>query len=172
MEERLILKMGHPLLHCKSLEVDVFNTNELDATIRMLNETQDAYQGAGIAAPQLGINARILCCGGETARYSQSIGTKRLVMVNPELTVTTDELVSGWEGCLSVPGLRGLVLRYKSVSYRARDAMGNIIEGEVSGFLARVLQHECDHLNGVLFPERIKNFKHFSFEESLTEEVI
>lgn len=167
-----ILKMGHPLLHCKSLEVESFNTNELDATIRMLEEAQDSYQGAGIAAPQLGINARILCVGGETARYAQSVGTKRLVMINPELKIETDELVSGWEGCLSVPGLRGLVLRYKSVSYRAKDAMGNVIEGTVSEFLARALQHECDHLEGVLFPERIRNFKHFGFEESLAEEVI
>lgn len=167
-----ILKMGHPLLHCQSLAVEEFNTNELDATIKMLQEAQDQHQGAGVAAPQLGINARVLCCGGETDRYSQSKGTKQLVLINPELTIESDELISGWEGCLSVPGLRGLVMRYKSVSYRARDALGNIIQGKADGFMARVLQHECDHLDGVLFPERIKNFKHFGFEESLTEEVI
>ena len=167
-----ILKMGHPLLHCKSLPVEEFNTNELDATINMLLDAQKAHQGAGLAAPQLGINARILCVGGETTRYSQSRGTECLVMINPELAIESDELVSGWEGCLSVPGLRGLVLRYQTVSYRAKDVLGNDIAGEVSGFMARALQHECDHLDGVLFPERVKNFKCFGFEEALTEEVI
>jgi len=164
----LILKMGHPLLRCESLEVEQFNCPELFSLAKQLLKVQAEYAGAGLSAPQLGFNQRVICFGGKTPRYADSEATAPIVLINPELFPQGKEMVEGWEGCLSVPGLRGLVARYETVEYRGFDIFGKKICGVVSGFLARALQHECDHLDGILFPDRIQDLKHFGYEEAMT----
>lgn len=166
-----ILKMGHPLLSCRSSEVEDFNSPNLDGLVKLLLETQQEHQGAGLAAPQVGINSRVICLGGATTRYPQAQDSEVLLLINPTFAPLSDEVIEGWEGCLSVPGLKGLVPRYYAVRYKGFDALGNSVAGELEGFMARVLQHECDHLDGVLFPERIENFKKFGYEESLVSEL-
>lgn len=164
----LILKMGHPLLKCESLEVEKFNCQELFALVDQLLKVQSEYSGAGLSAPQLGFNQRVICFGGKTSRYTDSQDVQPTVLINPQLLPQSKVMVEGWEGCLSIPGLRGLVSRYETIEYQGFDVFGKKITGVVSGFLARALQHECDHLDGILFPERIEDLKQFGYEEAMT----
>ena len=164
----LILKMGHPLLRCESLEVEKFDCPELFSLVDQLLKAQVEHHGAGIAAPQLGFNQRIICFGGRTPRYECSGSEEPIVLINPEIKPASNKIVEDWEGCLSIPGLRGLVARHQAVSYKGYDVYGRKVEGLVSDFLARALQHECDHLDGVLFPERIQDLKHFGYEEAMS----
>jgi peptide deformylase len=163
-----ILKMGHPLLTTRCNEVLEFNSSQLDRLIECLLDTREDSQGVGIAAPQVGMNQRVICFGGLSHRYPKAkSATLVTVLVNPCFEVLGDELIDGWEGCLSIPGLRGLVPRHYHIQYSGRNAAGELVAGEAKGFEARVIQHEVDHIEGVLFPQRLKDLTMFGYEEEL-----
>lgn len=165
--------MGDPLLRRVADPVATLNTPELHELIADLDETMRALSGAGIAAPQIGVNQRVVIFElQENPRYPHVSPVPYTVLVNPVLTVLDDEQDEGWEGCLSVPGLRGLVPRYRNLRYQGFDASGNPIDRTVSGFHARVVQHEVDHLDGVLFPQRVKDMTQFGFEEALVGQMV
>jgi len=164
-----VLKMGHPLLFKQCKTVTEFNCVGLDVLAERLLVAREHHQGAGIAAPQIGSDQRVICYGGKTQRYPMANACPPKLLVNPAYQPLGDELNDDWEGCLSVPGLRGLVARFTHVKYTGFDVDGNPVNGQASGFLARVLQHEIDHLNGVLFPQRVKDFSYFGFEEAFAE---
>src|SRR5690606_5694076 len=147
MAVRPVLKMGNPLLLERSREVTQFGSAELDTLLADMRDTMDALDGAGLAAPQIGVPLRVVIFGVErNPRYPHAEEVPYTVLVNPVIQPLGEALEEGWEGCLSVPGMRGLVPRYRSIRYRGTDQHGNPIEREVSGFHARVVQHECDHL--------------------------
>lgn len=163
-----ILKMGDPRLLDVATPVTTFNTPELDALIVDLIDTMKAANGAGLAAPQIGVPLRVVIFGFEhNPRYPDAGAVPFTVLCNPVLTPLSDEMEDGWEGCLSVPGLRGLVPRHSHLRYTGFDAHGNTIDRTVAGFHARVVQHECDHLDGVLYPRRIKDLTQFGFIDAL-----
>ncbi|PZP57658.1 MAG: peptide deformylase [Azospira oryzae] len=168
MAVREVLRMGDPRLLERARPVERFDTPELHALVQDLRDTMQALNGAGIAAPQIGVGLQVVIFGlTRNPRYPDAEEVPFTVLVNPELTPTDETLEEGWEGCLSVPGMRGLVPRYRSVRYRGYDAQGNAIDRTVSGFHARVVQHECDHLNGILYPMRIRDLTKFGFTEVL-----
>jgi peptide deformylase len=165
---REILKMGDPRLLEKSRPVEAFGTPELRALIEDMQDTMQDANGAGLAAPQIGVGLRLVIFGFESnPRYPQVEAVPFTILVNPVLTPLSDELEEDWEGCLSVPGLRGVVPRWTRLSYRGFDAEGGLIEREATGFHARVVQHECDHLDGILYPMRIRDFTKFGYTEVL-----
>lgn len=165
--------MGHPLLFEKSHEVSQFSTKELQLLIQDLRDTMHAEEGAGIAAPQIGELSRVVIFGikKDNTRYPGREEIPETVLINPVITPLNDSTEAGWEGCLSVPGMRGLVSRYQRVRYQGFDEHGNGIEREVEGFHARVVQHECDHLDGILYPMRIEDMRNFGFEEQLKDKI-
>ena len=168
MSVRLVLRMGEPLLLEKAQLVTAFNTPELHALIQDMQDTMNAMDGAGIAAPQIGVSLQAVIFGvGSNPRYPDAEQVPYTVLINPTLTPVGDEIEDGWEGCLSVPGLRGVVPRYIRLHYTGFDQFGEPMDRLVSGFHARVVQHECDHLNGILYPMRIKNLKDFGFTDVL-----
>jgi peptide deformylase len=168
MTIRTVLRMGDPRLLGIARSVEAFGTHELAALIDDLFETMRAHDGVGIAAPQIGVDLAVVIFGFETnPRYPQEQAVPETVLVNPVLTPLTDEEEEGWEGCLSVPGLRGLVPRWKRIRYTGFDEHGMPIERTVEGFHARVVQHECDHLIGRLYPTRIRDLTKFGFTEEL-----
>ncbi|NOZ54081.1 MAG: peptide deformylase [Gammaproteobacteria bacterium] len=170
MAVRKVLRMGHPILLEPSANVNEFNTTDVDNLIQDLFDTMHAEEGIGIAAPQIGVLKRIVIFGVEAQnrRYPNNREAIPLtVLINPVIEVLSDEMEADWEGCLSVPGMRGMVKRYQHIRYRGYDPKGNAIEREVTGFHARVVQHECDHLNGILYPQRIDNMLQFGFKEEL-----
>ena len=168
MTVRDILKMGDPRLLLQAEPVAQFNTPELHALIADMFETMHAANGAGLAAPQIGINLQLVIFGfGENQRYPDAPPVPETVLLNPVLTPLSQELEEGWEGCLSVPGLRGVVPRHTRLRYSGVDQFGGVIDREVDGFHARVVQHECDHLIGMLYPMRITDFSRFGFAEVL-----
>lgn len=172
MALRDILKMGDPRLLRQAELVGQFDTPELHALIADLFETMYAVNGAGLAAPQIGENLQVVIFGfKKNVRYPDAPEVPETVLINPVLTPWSDEQEDGWEGCLSVPGLRGVVPRYSKLHYKGYDQYGNVIERTVDGFHARVVQHECDHLIGVLYPMRIKDFTQFGFTEILFPEL-
>ncbi|MCG6970121.1 MAG: peptide deformylase [Gammaproteobacteria bacterium] len=173
MAARKVLKMGHPLLLEKSHEVTQFSTKELQHLIRDLRDTMHAEEGAGIAAPQIGVMRRVVIFGVEkdNARYPGRGEISETVLINPIITPLDDTLEDGWEGCLSVPGMRGLVPRYTRVRYQGFDENGQKIDRDVDGFHARVVQHECDHLDGILYPMRIQDMREFGFKEELKDKL-
>ena len=173
MAARKVLRMGHPLLLEKSHEVTEFSTKELQQLIQDLRDTMRAEEGAGIAAPQIGVLRRVVIFGitKDNARYPGRGEIPETVLINPIITPLEDATEDGWEGCLSVPGMRGLVSRYTRVSYRGYDEFGNVINREVDGFHARVVQHECDHLDGILYPMRVKDMREFGFKDELTDKL-
>jgi peptide deformylase len=172
MALRDILKMGDPRLLRQAELVGQFDTPELHALIADLFETMYAVNGAGLAAPQIGENLQVVIFGfKKNVRYPDAPEVPETVLINPVLTPLSDEQEDGWEGCLSVPGLRGVVPRYSKLHYKGYDQYGNVIERTVDGFHARVVQHECDHLIGVLYPMRIKDFTQFGFTEILFPEL-
>src|SRR5262245_45671155 len=156
MTVREILKMGDPRLLRVAQPVRDFDTPELHALVADMFETMAAARGAGLAAPQIGVDLQLVIFGFERIeRYPDAPAVPPTVLVNPLVTPLPGDLVEGWEGCLSVPGLRGVVPRHARIRYRGWDPKGNVIEREVDGFHARVVQHECDHLIGRLYPTRM-----------------
>ncbi len=167
MPVRPVLKMGDPRLLQRSGPVTEFGA-ALDALVSDMIDTMRALDGAGLAAPQIGVPLRVVIFGVEkNPRYPEAEEVPFTVLVNPVIAPRGAETEDGWEGCLSVPGLRGLVPRYRSLGYRGVDQHGSPIEREVSGFHARVVQHECDHLDGILYPMRIRDLRAFGFTEVL-----
>ena len=172
MAVRKVIKMGHPLLLERAKEVESYATPELDSLINDMKDTMADLDGAGLAAPQIAQSLRIVIFGVEAnSRYPDVESVPETVLINPEITVLDSEKEPGWEGCLSVPRMRGLVPRYKSIKYRGYDQNGELIEREASGFHARVVQHEVDHLDGILYPQRIENMQNFGFEDELFKSV-
>ena len=166
-----ILKMGDPRLLEKSKPIKDLNAIDLDQLIQDMIDTMEANDGAGLAAPQIGINIQLVIFGfKKNDRYPDAEEVPFTVLINPKITPIGDEIEDGWEGCLSVPGLRGVVPRYKKISYQGIDQYGKKIERKVDGFHSRVVQHECDHLFGILYPMRIKDFTKFGFHEALFPE--
>jgi peptide deformylase len=156
--------MGDPRLLTVAKAVSGFDTAELHALIADLDDTMKAKQGAGIAAPQIGVGLRVVIFGvGASPRYPEADLVPYTVLINPRLTPFDDDLEEGWEGCLSVPGMRGRVPRFTRLRYQGFDQFGATIEREVAGFHARVVQHECDHLDGILYPMRIPDLRNFGF---------
>ena len=163
-----VLRMGDPRLREVSQPVDVFDTPELHALIADMKDTMDAYDGAGLAAPQIGVLKRVMIFGIESnPRYPDAEAVPMTTLINPDFDVITEQAEAGWEGCLSVPGMRGIVSRPAHIRYRGYDEFGMLIEREVDGFHARVFQHEFDHLDGVLYPDRIEDHHSFGFVEEL-----
>ncbi len=160
--------MGDPRLLEKARPVEAFGTPELRMLVTDMQDTMRAANGAGLAAPQIGVGLRVVIFGFEAnPRYPQAGPVPFTILVNPALTALTDELEEGWEGCLSVPGLRGVVPRFLRLAYRGFDLEGAMIEREAAGFHARVVQHECDHLDGILYPMRIRDYAKFGYTDVL-----
>ncbi len=160
--------MGHPLLLQQAKPVTAFNTPELHALLEDMRDTMAHLDGAGLAAPQIGVSLQVVIFGlTHNPRYPDAEEVPATVLINPVLTALGQEQEEGWEGCLSVPGFRGMVPRYCRLRYQGYDAMGNFLDRTVSGFHARVVQHECDHLIGVLYPMRIRDFSRFGFTDVL-----
>jgi peptide deformylase len=168
MPIRPVLRMGDPLLLQKAAPVTAFDTPELHALIKDMEDTMAHMNGAGIAAPQIGVSLRVVIFGvGKNPRYPDAELVPYTVLINPTLQPVNDEQEDGWEGCLSVPGMRGIVPRYVRLHYTGFDQYGNPIDRLVSGFHARVVQHECDHLDGILYPMRIRDLANFGFQDVL-----
>jgi len=162
-----VLKMGEPLLRAVAQPVARFDA-QLAALVADMDDTMRALSGAGIAAPQIGVSARVVIFElKDNPRYPHIQPVPYTVLVNPLLTPLTDEEAEGWEGCLSVPGLRGLVPRVTRLRYSGFDLAGVPLERTVEGFHARVVQHEVDHLDGILFPQRVRDLRNFGFEDVL-----
>lgn len=160
--------MGDPRLLGKARPVETFGTPELRQLAADMQDTMRAADGAGLAAPQIGVGLRVVIFGIESnPRYPKAEPVPFTILVNPALTPLSDELEEGWEGCLSVPGLRGLVPRFARLAYRGFDLDGAPIERKAAGFHARVVQHECDHLDGILYPMRIRDFTRFGYTDVL-----
>jgi len=168
MAVKSVLKMGEKSLLEKSSIVEQFDTLELDALLTDMWDTMAAENGAGLAAPQVGVNLRVVIFGFEdNCRYPDAASIPQTILINPVIVALSDQMEQGWEGCLSVPGMRGLVPRYTDIQYSGFDQKGNPIERTVSGFHARVVQHECDHLDGILYPSRIEDMRYFGFQHEL-----
>jgi peptide deformylase len=168
MAIKSVLKMGDPVLLQVAAPVEAFDTFELHDLLKDMRDTMEAMQGAGIAAPQIGVSKQVVIFGFDhNARYPDAEAVPYTVLINPTLEPIGDEVEDGWEGCLSVPGMRGIVPRYKKLRYRGVDENGQAIDRTVSDFHARVVQHECDHLIGTLYPMRIKDFRNFGFVDTL-----
>ncbi len=168
MAIRDVLKMGDPRLLALSAPVDEFGTPELTDLLTDMRDTMRHLNGAGLAAPQIGVGLRVVIFGfEENPRYPEADPVPFTVLINPRLTPLSEALEDGWEGCLSVPGMRGLVPRYRELRYTGFDAAGNPIDRSVKDFHARVVQHEVDHLDGILYPRRIRDLTQFGFNEAL-----
>jgi peptide deformylase len=165
---RDILRMGDPRLLVPSSPVARAPSPELDALVADLRDTMRAANGAGLAAPQIGVPLRVVIFGmASNPRYPDAPPVPYTEIVNPVLTPLGEETEEGWEGCLSVPGLRGVVPRWRRLRYEGLDTSGRPIRREVEGFHARVVQHECDHLDGILYPMRMKDLSRFGFTDVL-----
>lgn len=165
---REVLQMGDPRLLEQARPIEQFDTPELHALLADMRETMAHLNGAGLAAPQIGVGLQVVIFGvARNPRYPQAEEVPDTVLINPTLTPLSQEMEEDWEGCLSVPGLRGMVPRYARLRYRGFDEMGGRIDRSVSGFHARVVQHECDHLQGILYPMRIRDFSKFGFIQAL-----
>lgn len=160
--------MGDPRLLRVAEPVKEFGTPELEALIADMFDTMHAANGAGLAAPQIGVNLRLVIYGfKQNTRYPDAPPVPETVLINPKLRPLSAEMVDGWEGCLSVPGLRGVVPRFSALHYEGFDQYGNVISRDAEGFHARVVQHECDHLDGILYPMRITDLSQFGYVDIL-----
>jgi peptide deformylase len=165
---REVLKMGDPRLLEKSQPVNAFGTPQLRELIADMRDTMAHLNGAGLAAPQIGVPLRVVIFGvSRNPRYPDAEEVPDTVLINPVITPLDDEMEEGWEGCLSVPGMRGVVPRFRRLRYRGFDELGNPIDRSVDGFHARVVQHEGDHLDGILYPMRIRDMAKFGFVDVL-----
>jgi len=163
-----VLKMGDPRLLQRAQPLARFDTPELHALLMDMRDTMDHLSGAGLAAPQIGVGLQVVIFGiAQNPRYPDVEEVPHTVLINPVLTPLSDELEEDWEGCLSVPGLRGMVPRHTRLRYQGFDEFGKPIDRSVCGFHARVVQHECDHLLGILYPMRIRDFSKFGFIQAL-----
>jgi len=172
MAVRTLLRMGDPRLLQPAAPVREFGTPALDALIADLFDTMAAAGGVGLAAPQIGVGLQVLIFGFEhSERYPDAPPVPRTILLNPVITPLDDTLEEDWEGCLSVPGLRGVVPRHRRIRYRGFDPLGEPIDRHAEGFHARVVQHECDHLNGTLFPMRVRDFTRFGYTEVLFPDI-
>jgi peptide deformylase len=163
-----VFRMGDPVLLQMAKPIEAFDTPELHALIQDMQDTMQAMNGAGIAAPQIGVSLRVVIFGvGHNPRYPDAEEVPYTVLINPVLKFIGDEMEDGWEGCLSVPGLRGIVPRFVRLHYTGFDQYGQPIDRLVSGFHARVVQHECDHLDGILYPMRIQDLSQFGYTDVL-----
>jgi peptide deformylase len=169
MTVRDILKMGDPRLLAVARPVARFDTPELHALIADMHDTMQAANGAGLAAPQIGVDLQLVIFGTDAPnpRYPEAPPVPKTVLLNPVVTPLGDEEEEGWEGCLSVPGLRGVVPRWQRIRYTGFDPQGRAVDRVAEGFHARVVQHECDHLVGKLYPMRVRDFSKFGFTEVL-----
>lgn len=168
MTVREILRMGDPRLLRVAAPVTAFDTPELHALVADLFDTMEAAQGAGLAAPQIGVDLQLVIFGfARNERYPEAPPVPRTVLCNPVIEPLADTVEEGWEGCLSVPGLRGVVPRWARIRYRGVDPTGAPIEREAEGFHARVVQHECDHLIGRLYPTRMTDLTKLGFTSVL-----
>jgi peptide deformylase len=169
MTVREILKMGDPRLLRVAAPVPAFDTDEIHALVSDMFDTMRAANGAGLAAPQIGVDLQLVIFGTDepNPRYPDAPVVPRTVLLNPTVTPLGDEEEEGWEGCLSVPGLRAVVPRFSRIRYAGFDQYGDPIDRTVEGFHARVVQHECDHLVGKLYPMRVRDFTKFGFTEVL-----
>ena len=160
MGDSRLLRVAQPVVQ--------FATTQLVALLQDMRDTMAHLDGAGLAAPQIGVDLRVVVFGGmSNPRYPDAPAVPDTVLINPELFPSADEEEAGWEGCLSVPGLRGWVPRWKHLRYAGFDENGRRFERRVEGFHARVVQHECDHLNGILYPMRVRDFRLFGFADVL-----
>ena len=173
MTVREILRMGDPRLLRMAEPVKAFDTPELHALVNDLRETMVAVNGAGLAAPQIGVNLQVVIFGSTSRnpRYPDRPLVPPTVLINPVITPLGPEEEEDWEGCLSVPGLRGVVPRWSKIRYTGLDENGQLIDRTVDGFHARVVQHECDHLLGKLYPMRVRDFSRFGFTEVLFPDI-
>lgn len=172
MTVHTVLRMGDPLLYRRAEPVTAFDTPELDRLIADMFDTMAAYKGAGLAAPQIGVSLRVVIFGVQAnPRYPRAEPVPTTILINPVLQPMSAATEEGWEGCLSVPGLRGLVNRYAELRYTGYDPHGVPIDRTVSGFHARVVQHECDHLDGILYPMRMKDLRQLGYEDVLFPEL-
>ena len=170
MAQRLILRMGDPRLleHAKPIDLASIQSPEIQTVIADLFDTMRAHDGAGLAAPQIGVPLQLVIFGfTHNARYPEAPPIPQTVLINPVITPLGNDKSTGWEGCLSVPGMRGMVPRWQRIRYQGLDQNGDPIDRTVADFHARVVQHECDHLHGTLFPMRIRDFAQFGFTEEL-----
>ncbi len=161
-----ILQMGHPQLLETAQPITQFGTPELHGLVSDMQDTMRAHDGAGLAAPQIGVSLRLVVFGienNDNPRYPDADSVPQTVLINPEITPLSNTVEMDWEGCLSIPHMRGLVPRYTQIQYRGFDLFGKPIEVTAEGFHARVVQHECDHLNGILYPFRIEDLRYFGF---------
>ena len=171
MAIRDVLLMGDPCLLLKATPVEQFDTPDLHALIQDMEDTMLYMNGAGIAAPQIGVSLRVVIFGQKESddrknpRYPDADIVPYTVLINPVLTPIGTKMEDDWEGCLSVPGMRGIVPRYQRLHYTGFDQFGHQVDRLVSGFHARVVQHECDHLDGILYPMRISNLKDFGYSD-------
>jgi len=168
MTIRQILKMGDPRLLRQAEKITEFDTPEIHALIADMFDTMRAASGVGLAAPQIGVNLQLVIFGfSKSERYPDAPPVPETILLNPVLTPLSDETEGGWEGCLSVPGLRGMVPRWSKLHYAGFDQFGQVIDRNAEGFHARVVQHECDHLAGILYPMRITDFTQFGYIDVL-----
>lgn len=168
MAIREVLKMGDPRLLAVAEPIRAFGTEELENLLADMRDTMQALSGAGLAAPQIGVGLRVVIFGMDhNPRYPEADPVPYTVLINPTLSPLGDEMDEGWEGCLSVPGMRGVVPRYKHLRYTGVDSRGRPIDRTASDFHARVVQHEVDHLDGILYPRRIRDLTQFGFTEAL-----
>lgn len=168
MAVREVLRMGDPRLLEPAQPVAAFNTPELAELVGDMTDTMRALNGAGLAAPQIGVNLQVVIFEvRDNPRYPMAEAVPFTVLVNPRLTPLAEAMEEGWEGCLSLPGMRGLVPRHTALRYQGWDERGNPIDRSVSGFHARVVQHEVDHLLGILYPMRIRDLRNFGFSDVL-----
>jgi peptide deformylase len=169
---REILRMGDPRLLSIAKPVDHFDTPELHALVADMFETMHAANGAGLAAPQIGVDLQVVIFGFEhNERYPEAPAVPQTVLLNPVIHPLSHDMEEGWEGCLSVPGMRGVVSRYSMIRYNGFDQYGKPVERVAEGFHARVVQHECDHLIGKLYPMRITDFSKFGFTDVLFPDI-
>ena len=165
---REVLRMGDPRLLQRAGPVERFGTPELAALLADMRDTMAHLNGAGLAAPQIGVGLRVVIFGVRSnPRYPHVEDVPDTVLINPEIEILGDEMAEDWEGCLSVPGMRGAVPRYRRLRYAGFDEQGRRIERAAEDVHARVVQHECDHLDGILYPMRIRDFAKFGFNEAL-----
>lgn len=174
MTVHTLLKMGDPRLLRTAQPVTAFDTPELHRLVADMHETMAAANGAGLAAPQIGVDLQLVIfgTGAVVPRYPDAEPVPRTVLINPTITPIGGEEVEDWEGCLSVPGMRGVVPRWSKVRYRGFDLQGKPIDREAEGFHARVVQHECDHLWGTLYPMRVRDFRRFGFGDVLFPDLV
>lgn len=169
MAVKTVLRMGHPVLKKVAQPVTEFNTPELNGLLTDMFDTMDAMDGAGLAAPQIGVSLRVVVFSvGQNPRYPDAEAVPQTILINPQINPVGERIQEDWEGCLSIPGMRGLVPRHEEIIYRGQDENGQEFERHVSGFHARVVQHEVDHLDGVLYPQRIRDMTQFGFLDELT----